>query len=135
MSDDSDQPRPVEIPDLEELDRIAVTARLRRAPRFGPILGTGIGGGFALGVILALVLPNATGVSRGMVALLTGLSLALLGGLIAGAIVTTADRHTPAYLREARRAEAAGDDTDKTPHDVPRADADDAVPEPPEGER
>ncbi|PKQ27069.1 MAG: hypothetical protein CVT64_01075 [Actinobacteria bacterium HGW-Actinobacteria-4] len=83
-------PRPV--PDIDELERDAILATFRRAPRLGRVIGTGVSFGAGLGLALGFLLPNSTGVYRGTVAVLLGLGFALIGGLTAGAIATRMDR-------------------------------------------
>ena len=89
-------------PSAEELERMALPATLRRAPRLGRVLGTGIGVGALLGIVLGLSLPNSTGVGRGMVAILVGLGFALIGGLAAGAVATRLDGPDPLHSRNAK---------------------------------
>lgn len=79
-------------------------AHVRRAPRFGRVIGTGVAVGFVIGAGCGLVLPNSTGVGRGMVAILVGLGFALIGGVVTGMIAAGLDRGTPRYLKNAPTA-------------------------------
>ncbi|WP_203653380.1 hypothetical protein [Demequina activiva] len=107
MSDVPHRPESEGTPSVEELDRIAVPASIRRAPRFGRVVGTGAGGGFAVGFLCGMILPNSTGLGRATVGILVGLGIGLFGGLIAGVIAVGLDRRSPAYLKAAREREAA----------------------------
>lgn len=80
------------VPSADELERTAIPAAIRHAPRLGRFLGTGIGFGILLGVVLGLALPNSTGAGRGIVVVLLSAGFALIGGLIAGVIATRVDK-------------------------------------------
>jgi len=84
-----------EVPSVEELQRTAIPAAIRHAPRLGRFIGTGIGFGTVLGIVLGAVLPNSTGAGRGIVMVLLGAGFALIGGLIAGVIATRVDKPLP----------------------------------------
>jgi len=91
----SDAPTPDHaepVPSLEELQRTAVPAAIRHAPRVGRVIGTGVGIGIALGLVLGIALPNSTNVGRGVVILLLSLGFGMIGGLITGVIATRIDR-------------------------------------------
>ena len=107
VSDVPHRPESEAAPSVEELDRIAIPASIRRAPRFGRVVGTGAGGGFAVGFLCGMILPNSTGLGRATVGILVGLGIGLFAGLIAGLIAVGLDRRTPAYLKDAREREAA----------------------------
>ena len=94
----SDAPRFEEpdVPDIDELDRVAYDAVVRNAPRFGRFIGTGVGIGALAGLVIGLVLPNTTAVGRGVVALLVAAGFALIGGLVASALVVGIDRTSKA---------------------------------------
>lgn len=89
----SDAPRFEEpdVPDMDELDRVAYDAVVRNAPRFGRFIGTGVGIGALVGLIIGLVLPNTTAVGRSVVAMLVAAGFALIGGLVASALVVGLD--------------------------------------------
>ena len=90
----SDAPTPDHaepVPSLEELQRTAVPAAIRHAPRLGRIMGTGVGIGIALGLVLGIALPNSTSVGRGVVILMLTLGFGTIGGLITGVIATSID--------------------------------------------
>jgi hypothetical protein len=108
VSDAPHRPEPEATPSVEELERIAVPASIRRAPRFGRVVGTGAGGGFAVGFLCGMILPNSTGLGRATVGILVGLGIGLFAGLIAGLIAVGLDRSTPAYLRAAQQRDATG---------------------------
>jgi hypothetical protein len=95
MSAVSDAPRydtPNEdLPDMDELDRVAYDAVVRSAPRFGRFIGTGVAIGAAVGLVIGLVLPNGTAVGRGVVAILVMSGFAIIGALVAGALVVGVD--------------------------------------------
>jgi hypothetical protein len=76
---------------MDELDRVAFDATVRSAPRFGRFIGTGVGIGFIVGLIIGLVLPNTTAVGRSVVALLVAGGFAIIGALVASALVVTLD--------------------------------------------
>lgn len=80
-----------DVPAMDELDRVAFDAVVRSAPRFGRFIGTGVGIGFVVGLIIGLVLPNSTAVGRSVVALLVASGFAIIGALVAGALVVTLD--------------------------------------------
>ena len=101
VTDAPKAPEPANEPSAEHLERVAVPARVRRAPRFGRIVGMGGGLAAAAGVLCGLLLPNSTGVGRGMVAIVVGLAFALFGALIAGLIAVLLDRGTAKYLKNA----------------------------------
>ncbi|WP_062290890.1 hypothetical protein [Demequina phytophila] len=84
----SDVPEPLPA----DLAGIAVPATVRRSPRFGSFIGTGVGGGILLAAILATFLPNSTGVGRFLVFLVLALGLCLLGAVVGGAVATSLDR-------------------------------------------
>ncbi|WP_430868191.1 hypothetical protein [Demequina aurantiaca] len=91
----SDAPTPDQaeaVPSVEELQRTAVPAAIRHAPRVGRMIGTGVWIGIALGVVLGIALPNSTVAGRGIVVILLSLGFALIGGLIAGVIATRLDK-------------------------------------------
>jgi hypothetical protein len=74
---------------------VALDTVVRRAPRFGRVIGTGAFGGALLGFTLGLVLPNSTEVARTMVGLVVALGFALVGGTIAGLIAVKLDGPDP----------------------------------------
>jgi len=76
---------------MDELDRVAFDAVVRSAPRFGRFIGTGVFIGFIAGLIIGLVLPNTTAVGRGTVALLVASGFAIIGAIVAGALVVSLD--------------------------------------------
>jgi hypothetical protein len=86
---------PHDTPSQAELDAKAFPAFVRRAPRFARMIATGVGLGFAAGVVMALALPGHGAAYRGAVALLVGLGFGLIGGLSAGAIATLVDGQDP----------------------------------------
>jgi len=83
---------------MDELDRVAFDAVVRNAPRFGRFIGTGVGIGAAVGLIIGLVLPNSTTLGRGVVALLVAAGFAIIGAIVASALVVSLDgtRKAPA---------------------------------------
>ena len=82
---------PADTPTIDELDRVAFDAVVRNAPRFGRFIGTGVAIGAAAGFIIGLVLPNSTSLGRGVVALLVASGFAIIGGLVAAALVVGID--------------------------------------------
>ncbi|MDX5449910.1 MAG: hypothetical protein LPK36_02660 [Actinomycetes bacterium] len=93
MSDAPEHPNADSERDVpEDLDRVAVPAHVRRSPRFGRFLGTGVGAGLVAAAVLAIALPNSTGVGRFLVFVLLALGLCLAGALVAGALATGLDR-------------------------------------------
>ena len=130
MSDAPRPPEPEDAPSADELSHVAVPAHVRRAPRFARVIGTGVIAGFLAGALCGLLLPNSTGVGRGMVAILVGLGFALIGGIVTGMIAVGLDRGTPRYLKEVRAGEAQAAQTlgngDGDSADVP-APADEAA--------
>lgn len=100
----SDAPRPQEPEPAysdDELRRIALPAHVRRAPRFGRVIGTGVAVGFVAGALCGLLLPNSSGAGRGTAALFIGLGFALLGATVTALIAVGLDRGTPRYLKNA----------------------------------
>lgn len=61
------------------------------------------------GVLCGLLLPNSTGVGRGMVAIVVGVAFALFGGVISGLIAVLLDRGTAKYLKSAPPAQWSQD--------------------------
>jgi len=76
---------------MDELDRVAYDAVVRSAPRFGRFIGTGVGIGAAVGLIIGFVLPNSSTLGRGVVAMLVMAGFAIIGALVAGALVVGVD--------------------------------------------
>ncbi|WP_062205331.1 hypothetical protein [Demequina salsinemoris] len=86
-------------PTEEELTD-AVPAVVRHAPRFSRILLTGAGTPAAIGFLLGSLLPNAVTGGRVIAGLLVGLGFGVIGGVITGVYVVTADD------RASKRADA-----------------------------
>ena len=94
------------VPDELELERIAVLATVRRAPKFGAFITAGALVGALLGLVLVLVTASPdTGTGGafmpvlggdGTVRLLTAGAFAVLGGLVGGALAVGADRRSSA---------------------------------------
>ncbi|WP_084104631.1 hypothetical protein [Demequina sp. NBRC 110056] len=103
----SDVPDSTSAPSAEELERTALPATLRRAPRFARVIGTGAVAGFVVGFLCGLLLPNSTGVGRGTVGLVVGFGFACFAGLIAALVAVWLDRGSPAHLKEVKEREAA----------------------------
>lgn len=99
------QPSP-EPADFDAADREVLPASVRRAPKFGAFITTGVIAGGVLGLILGLVLPNSTGVGRGTVALLVASGFIVLGVVVGGVIAVLLDRGTPRELKAMKQAEA-----------------------------
>ena len=100
-------PRPGRaVPDEQELERVAVPATVRRAPKFGAFITAGGLVGALLGLVLALVTSSpGTGAGYGFISflsgdgtvrLLTAGALAVLGGFVGGALAVRADRRSAA---------------------------------------
>jgi hypothetical protein len=93
---------------MDELDRVAFDAVVRNAPRFGRFIGTGVAIGAVAGLLIGLLLPNTTSVGRGTVAILVAAGFAIIGALVASAIVVGVDgtkkapEHTGFPWEEAR---------------------------------
>ena len=109
VTDAPTAPEPANEPSGEDLERVAVPARVRRAPRFGRFVGMGGGLAAATGVLCGLLLPNSTGVGRGMVAIVVGLGFGLFGAAISALIAVLLDRGTPKYLKSAPPAQWSQD--------------------------
>ncbi|WP_152650412.1 hypothetical protein [Demequina aestuarii] len=137
MSDAPRPPEPEDTPSEDELRRMSTPAHVRRAPRFRRVIGTGVTAGFVAGALCGLLLPNSTGVGRGMVAILVGLGFALIGGMVTGLIAVGLDRDTPRYLKTAPSAAwpppSPGDSA--VGPDPASAAGDDATPSTPDEER
>ncbi len=82
----ANDPQPHPSPD--DLDRVAVTAVVRRAPRLARVIVTGALVGVVFGAVIAAMLPGGGYLYRGTTGVLLGLSFAFLGALVAGAIAT-----------------------------------------------
>ncbi|SEJ62370.1 hypothetical protein [Demequina mangrovi] len=80
----------------EDLESVAVPAHVRSAPKFGSFIGTGVGAGIIVAAVLAIFLPNSTGVGRFLVFVVLALGLCLLGAVIGGALATGLDRASTA---------------------------------------
>ena len=97
---------PAAVPDEQELERVAVPATVRRAPKFGAFITTGGLVGALLGLVLALVTSSpGAGAGYGFISflsgdgtvrLLTALAFAVLGGFVGGALAVRADRRSAA---------------------------------------
>ncbi len=99
MSDDPENDSAsssTERPLPEDLASVAVPAHVRSAPKFGSFIGTGVGAGIIAAAMLAILLPNSTGVGRFVVFLVLALGLCLLGAVIGGALATSLDRASSA---------------------------------------
>lgn len=72
----------------------ARTARLRRAPRFGRFIGTGVVIGAVLALVLTLVSQPAPGAGRGTVLIYLLTFLVLLGGVVGAVTAVVADRRS-----------------------------------------
>ncbi|MDE0571941.1 hypothetical protein ON058_00750 [Demequina sp. B12] len=99
----------------KDVERDAVPAQFRLAPRFARVIGTGAVLGAVAGIVIAVVLPNSTGVGTFTVALLMGAGLALMGGLVAGVIAVGMDRGTVRDYKAHR--DASGDAADSSTSD------------------
>ena len=88
----SDFPEPPPVDPADDPDRLVIPAHVRRAPRFGRMIGTGVGAGILAAMVIALVLPNSSGTGRFTVFVVLALGLSLLGALIGGALATGLDR-------------------------------------------
>jgi hypothetical protein len=92
------------VPDEHELERVAVPATVRRAPKFGAFIATGGLVGALLGLVLALATASPDSVGGdgfisflggdGSVRLMTAGALAVLGCLVGGALAIGADRRS-----------------------------------------
>ncbi|HEY6797347.1 MAG TPA: hypothetical protein VI248_21945 [Kineosporiaceae bacterium] len=77
-------------------------ATLRRAPRYGPFIGTGVVIGAVIGVVLTIAVPDDGRFSTGAVLGYLAVSLGLLGGLLGGAAAVLVDRRTHPGRDQAR---------------------------------
>ncbi|CAN5144542.1 hypothetical protein BH11ACT1_BH11ACT1_17500 [soil metagenome] len=94
----------VAVPDEQELERVAVPATVRRAPKYGAFITAGALVGALLGFVLVLVTSSPDTASGdgfisflggdGTVRILTAGALAVLGGLVGGALAVGADRRS-----------------------------------------
>ncbi|WP_084038904.1 hypothetical protein [Demequina sp. NBRC 110053] len=114
-------------PSAEELERKALPAHLRRAPRYGRIIGTGAVAGFVVGFLCGMILPNSTGVGRGTVGLVVGFGFACFAGLIAALVAVWLDRDSPGYVKRAKERDAAVDWVDEADPTVAPASAAEAT--------
>lgn len=73
------EPTPIDVPEH------AIPATYRRAPRTERFIATGVGIGALVGLVVGLLLPAGSGVTRGTAGLLVAIAGALAGGLITGA--------------------------------------------------
>ncbi len=102
---------PAELPDEDELERVAVPARVRRAPKFGAFIVAGA----VVGAVVALLatalvgwLSDDAGASdvasgqgfisfldgQGAIRAVMGLTGAVVGGFVGGALASRADRRS-----------------------------------------
>lgn len=100
----ADEPAAPAVANLDDLDpqqaaqieAVVVDARVRRAPKFGAFIATGV----VLGAVLGFLLSKIVGAVRhdptnsGATAFFTALSLAMLGALISGYLAVRADRRS-----------------------------------------
>jgi hypothetical protein len=94
------------VPDEQDLERVAVPATVRRAPKFGAFITTGGLVGALLGLVFALVISSpGAGAGHGFISFLSGdgtvrllatLAFAVLGGFVGGALAVGADRRSTA---------------------------------------
>lgn len=109
MSEQQPSPEPA---DFDAADRDVLPASVRRAPKFGAFIATGVIVGGVLGLILGYTLPNSTGVGRGTVALLVASGLIVVGVVIGGVVAVLLDRGTPRELKAMKQAEAEAAERD-----------------------
>lgn len=102
-----------EVPSEDELARVAVPARVRRAPKFGVFIVTGMVVGALVGLLLTLLVGGDDGASdvaagQGFISFLDGQGAiravmatagALVGGFAGGGIAALADRRSRDPLR------------------------------------
>lgn len=105
-ADPDDRAEPAVVPSEDELARIATPATLRRAPRYRAFLVTGGLVGAVVGLVLAFLLADGSGVTAatvGMLPLLDGqngvravcaVGGALVGTFAGGALALAADRRS-----------------------------------------
>jgi hypothetical protein len=65
---------------------------LRRAPRYRAFIGTGAVAGAVLAVVLTALFPDDGRFSTGSVMAYLAISLALVGGLVGGAVAVVVER-------------------------------------------
>ncbi|WNM24766.1 hypothetical protein RN607_01310 [Demequina capsici] len=93
---------PTDAPTTDELAD-AVPAVVRHAPRFARILVTGAGTPAAVGFLLGALLPNAVISGRIVSGLLVALGFGVIGGVISGVFVATADQRASAKADAAKQ--------------------------------
>ncbi len=103
---------PDPIPDEETLRATATPASVRRAPRYGAFVRTGVLLGGLIGWLLAILFTGTTGEGRTGVILLTTVALAGLGALVGAGLASLADRRSPRSVasgaRDGRRTGRTG---------------------------
>lgn len=85
---------PAPPPDVAELERIAEPAVVRRAPRYGAFIRTGVVLGAVIGWLIAAAAPSAPDESRASVIGFTVFGLAVLGALLGAGFAVVADRRS-----------------------------------------
>ena len=84
----------VPAPDVADLERIAEPAVVRRAPRYGAFIRTGVVLGIVIGWMVAAAPPSAPDESRASVIGFTVFALAVLGALLGAGFAVVADRRS-----------------------------------------
>ncbi|HEX5532358.1 MAG TPA: hypothetical protein VFX33_01315 [Actinomycetales bacterium] len=80
-------------PTAEELEH-ARPARVRHAPRFGRFIGTAVGVGLLIGLVLAIVIPPPQGVGFFLAWAYLGLPIAFFLALVTGIVAVVLDRRS-----------------------------------------
>jgi len=81
-------------PDPERLELIAAPAVLRRAPKFGAFVRTGVLTGAVVGIVLAGLVRAPSGGNRSAAIVFTAFGLACLGALLGAGAAVLADRRS-----------------------------------------
>lgn len=100
-------PAPEELPTEDELEREAVPATVRRAPRYGAFITAGALLGLVVGLVLAIALQPAVPVvsdagfisflgGHGTVRTVCAVAGAVFGGFLGGGLAVLADRRSRA---------------------------------------
>ena len=85
---------PAPATDVSDLERIAEPAVVRRAPRYGAFIRTGVVLGIIIGWMVAAAPPSAPDESRASVIGFTVFGLAVLGALLGAGFAVVADRRS-----------------------------------------
>ena len=103
------RPAADDVPDEDTLAAIATPAAVRRAPRIGAFIRTGVLLGALVGWLLAIIFSGTTGEARTGAILISTVAVACLGALLGAAAAALADRRSTRTASRRTAARRTGD--------------------------